>query len=216
MRTPAIMVAAVAAVALVAVVVLRLTAGPDAFPTSVASLPPRLSEGAGDVAPSGPAADLVLSEEGIGDVAFGTPADQTVAQLTDVLGRPDEGPYEFWCSPDADAPQVGEGYQWQDLSIVTVDDKFEGWSIGAWEGGRPELGLRTAEGVGVGDTVAMLQQRFGEQLHLYMQEFEGEPPYPSFRVGASEQADRRTLTGLLTGHDPDDTVNALGMGDPCP
>jgi hypothetical protein len=212
MKTAGLMLAATALVAVAMLAVLRLFDGADAFPTSAASLPPRNDGTVPSAAASASGADIALTMDGVGGLAFGTPMDDAVEQLTGWLGAPDEGPTDFFC--EMEGPKVGELYAWKALIVMSKDGELHGWGVGT-EDAEPPTGVRSDVGVGLGATVADLQQAFGAQLDLFTQERPGEPPQPSFVVGATEDPQGRPLAGWLTGLEPADTTTALNVGSPC-
>lgn len=214
MRTAAVMLAAVAVVAAVMLAVLRTFDTSDAFPTSAASLPPRLDEAASTPAPAarGADVDIVLSADGVGDLAFGTPMDDAVEQLTEWLGPPSRGPAEYSC--EMGGPQVGDVYDWDGFSVSSRDGALEAWVLGNGFG-EPPAGLRTDTGIGLGSTVADLQQTFGAQLDLHIEEWPDTPPQPAFATGPTEDPETRRFGGWLTGLEPTDTVESLAAGMVC-
>lgn len=214
MKTAGSMLAGVAIVAVAMLAMLRLVDGADAFPTSAASLPPRVDEAApGPSAPaSGTAADVVLSADRVGGLAFGTSTDEAVEQLTEWLGPPDDGPTEYFCQPEP--PKAGDFYSWGGFAAYFDDDGLTAWGLGT-ELGEPPAGVRSDTGIRLGSTVADLQQTFGAELNLYTQEWPDAPPQPAFVVGATEDPQGQTLWGSLTGLEPTDTVEALGAGTTC-
>lgn len=213
MRTAAVMLAAVAVVAAVMLAVLRTFDTSDAFPTSAASLPPRLDEAASTPAPAARAdIDIVLSADGVGDLAFGTPMDDAVEQLTEWLGPPSRGPAEYSC--EMGGPQVGDVYDWDGFSVSSRDGALEAWVLGNGFG-EPPAGLRTDTGIGLGSTVTDLQQTFGAQLDLHIEEWPDTPPQPAFATGPTEDPETRRFGGWLTGLEPTDTVESLAAGMVC-
>jgi hypothetical protein len=207
--------AVVAVVAVAAFAVTQSLRASDAFPTSTASLPPRLNPTAEAGAPtaSGAAADIALTTDGIGELAFGTPPDEAVEQLTEWLGAPDEGPVDFFCQQTGE--KVGDHYMWDGLVILMWDGGLNTWVVST-ELGEPAPNVRLDVGVDIGSTVADLQRVFGDQLQLYDEEVPGAPPIPAFVVNSTDDEDSHKLVGSVTGHEPADRVEALRVGSPCP
>lgn len=164
---------------------------------------------------------LVAGPGGLRIVAFGQPAELVVATLTAVFGEPDAdtgwGPAV--ASPFGVCPgERARGVRWGRLGVLLSDGPtsygsaeyphFFAWDVHAFEA---ESGLapRTAAGIGLGSTVDALTEAYGERVHFHP----ADGPFPDrFEVAIGM---RGSISGSLTGPDPDDTITFLTAGDPC-
>ncbi|MDP9452792.1 MAG: hypothetical protein M3P97_05275 [Actinomycetota bacterium] len=148
------------------------------------------------------ASELVLGPEGLGAVAFGDPAGEVVAELARLLGPPVDD------APLASCPtgEVDRLVQFGGLTVLLGGPdgapRFVGWDLEPGSG--PAASLVTAEGVGIGATLAELRAAYGSRLVLT----EG-PFAPGFGVGARAPG---RLSGTLTGTGAADTVATLSAG----
>jgi len=145
----------------IAVLLLGSCGGDDAVepatPTSEEATPTMKAE---------PAATILLDGEGLGIVAFDQPADEVRAELERIIGSPPSDP---WMQAD-----WIEFVGWDDLGLYVGFDsptsadftgvsRFLGWDQVAAAGG---AGFATAEGIGVGSTLAELQATYGDRLDV--------------------------------------------------
>ncbi len=203
-----------AVLAMVAIAVVRLLGGgAEVFPTSAATLPPRVEPAARTgAAADDQAAALPLRPDGLGDLPFGTPADAALEQLTARLGPPD-GQADLFCEADATVP-VAELTEWTDLGVIVWDGQLRGWMLS--EAGGASLDLRTDAGIGLGSSVNELRERYGDQLTV-------RPVEPvdqalgdlHFTIGPTDPATGHGLSGHVTGDERTGTVNGL-LGGPGP
>ena len=122
-----------------------------------------------------PLAALVLNPTGIGDITFGSDADETVAQLSIVLGSPTEDTGwtpSFETCPGTEARVV----RWTSLQAFFTDGATEwapegtrhffhyGQSVLA--GGGVLLELTTSNGIGIRSTLGELTAAYGEQVTI--------------------------------------------------
>lgn len=145
----------------------------DISTTTVSSetLPP-----AGEGAEAGPeaVAELVLRQDGIGTKSFGAPADEVVAHVTSLAGAPtvDSGWLDALDSPygACPGPRV-RVVQWGQLQLYFGDESdvstepghFYYYSYGAFTDQPPAPeGLLTADGIGLGSTVAEIRAAYPE------------------------------------------------------
>jgi hypothetical protein len=120
-----------------------------------------------------PLAALLMTETGIGDVRFGTGADDAVSQLSAVLGDPTEDrgwTATFETCPGPEARLV----RWTSLQAFFTNGATDwapqgtrhffhyGNSISA--GGGEVLGLRTDAGIAVGDSIGELKLAYGDRV----------------------------------------------------
>lgn len=149
------------------------------------------------------AGPVVLEPEGLGVVAFGDPAEEVVAELTDVLGRPtDDRP--LGSCPTGEVERL---VAFAELAVLIGDRegtaRFVAWDLGESSGAFPAL--RTAEGVGVGTTLGELRAAYGDRLDV-----RGDDPFgPGFEVQVPAPG---RLGGTLTGTESTDTVATVGGG----
>lgn len=122
-----------------------------------------------------PLAALVLNPTGIGDIIFGGDADETVAQLSAVLGSPTEDTGwtpSFETCPGTEARVV----RWTSLQAFFTDGATEwapegtrhffhyGQSVLA--GGGVLIELTTSTGIGIRSTLGELAAAYGEQVTI--------------------------------------------------
>lgn len=120
-----------------------------------------------------PLAALFMTETGLGDVRFGTGADDAVSQISVVLGDPTEDTgwtATFETCPGPEARVV----RWTSLQAFLTNGATDwapqgtqhffhyGNSISA--GGGDVLDLRTAAGVAVGDSIGELKAAYGDRV----------------------------------------------------
>lgn len=146
---------------------------------------------------------VVLRPDGLGVVDFGDEAGAVLARLTGLLGPPgDDRPLASCPSGAADRL-----VQFSELGVLLAgppgSQRLVAWDIGPASGAFPEL--TTAEGVGVGSTVAELRAAYGDRLEISGDDAFG----PSFDVRAAPPG---ALSGTLTGTAPSDTVASMGGG----
>ncbi len=122
-----------------------------------------------------PLAALVLNPTGIGDIIFGSDADESVAQLSLVLGNPTEDTGwspSFETCPGTEARVV----RWTSLQAFFTDGATEwapegtrhffhyGQSVLA--GGGVLIELSTSNGIGIRSTLGELSAAYGEQVTI--------------------------------------------------
>jgi hypothetical protein len=161
-----------------------------------------------------PAEQLVLREDGLGDVLFGVDADQMILYVTQLLGKPDSdsgyiGPVsEFGSCPGT---QV-RGVRWGDLLLMFGDESevakgrvhFYSWTYGPVQGIAPEpMGPITDGDITLGSTVA-------EILNVYptAEIFNDDILGMGFEIN-------RTLTGTLSNDSPNGVVVSMTGGVAC-
>ncbi len=144
-------------------------------------------------------AEVVLAPEGLGIAAFGDEAEAVLAALAGVLGPPvDDRPLGSCPSGEADRlVQFGQ------LAVLFGGGRFVAWDAGPPSGALPPL--TTAEGIGVGSSVAELRGAYGQRLQL-----DPDDPFgPVFEITTPPPG---RLAGTLTGTGPSDTVASLSGG----
>jgi hypothetical protein len=157
----------------------------------------------------------VLAGDGLGVVAFGTAADETISAVTAVLGEPDQD--SGWVDPLTIGACAGEKARfvaWGALYLYFSDRSafgdgerhFFGYSYGSVRDleAIPE-GLATPEGIGLGTTVAFLRAAYHD---VVVEAGEEGLLASSFYVDDA-------LSGRLTGTADDDLVTVIIGGDPC-
>ena len=147
---------------------------------------------------------MVLGPDGLGAVHFGDPADAVLSRLTGILGPPvDDGP--LGSCPTGAADRL---VRFAELGVVLggegADQRFVAWDVGLAAGAYPEL--RTAEGIGVGSTVAEVRRAYPGAVQVVPDDAFG----PRLEVAMPNGG---SLTGTLTGTGPGDTVVTLGAGE---
>lgn len=167
-----------------------------------------------DPAPTAVGGDFVLGSDGLGAVSFGTEPEQTITFLASVLGAPtaDTG----WLDPFEIGPCGGTRIRrvnWNQLQLEFGDasdvvegrDHFYAYFYGAEGSAMPEpAGLKTAEQIGVGSSVASLLAAYPGATLFQGDEFIG----PSFNINDN-------FTGRLSGTADDDVVEVVVGGLPC-
>lgn len=156
-----------------------VAASPTTVPTSVVTTilattttsPPSTTAPATTLAD--PLAAIAMSETGLGDIRFGTDADDAIAQLSLILGDPSEDSGwtpAFETCPGPDARIV----RWTSLQAFFTNGATDwapqgtphffhyGNSITA--GGGEVIDLRTSAGIAVGDPIANLKAAYGDRV----------------------------------------------------
>lgn len=173
------------------------------LPPSSSVAPSAVADSTATSTPSPQAAQVVLGPEGLGVVAFGDPAGEVVAELTGLLGRPtDDRP--LGSCPTGEAERLVE---FAELAVLIGDRegtaRFVAWDVGEPSGAIPVL--QTAEGIGVGATLADVRSVYGDRLEMAADD----PFGPSFEIGVPPPG---RLGGTLTGTTATDTVATLRGG----
>lgn len=113
-----------------------------------------------------PSGSLVLRGDGLGIVDFGLPADDVTRTLEQLIGSPPTDPW-------AEAEWI-QFIGWSDHGLYVGFDtpmyseyedvsRFRGWQ---YNGPADGMEIRTAEGAGVGTTVAELRALYGDRLQI--------------------------------------------------
>ena len=157
---------------------------------------------------------FVLGADGLGAVPFGADPEQTITFVTSVVGAPtaDTG----WVDPFDIGPCGGTRIRqvnWNQLQLEFGDvsgvtegrDHFYAFFYGVEGSSSPQpAGLKTAQGIGAGSSVAALLAAYPGTTLLQGDEFIG----PSFNVNDN-------LAGRISGTADDDVVEAIIGGRPC-
>jgi hypothetical protein len=165
----------------------------------------------GTSAPAGGGAAVPLKPDGIGDLAFGAGEAQTRAVLTRAVGPPsfDETLPAESCSTGAT-----RRVSWGDLVVLLGPGDGRPLSLVGWTYGTPDPpafpALTTAEGIGVGSTLAQLRSAYGEKVEVTEDQAAG---VVRFSVQGSRY--QLPLAGVLSGPGDTATVRALYAGSYC-
>lgn len=160
-------------------------------------------------APAGPG----LRPDGLGVARLGEAEHSAVAGLTGAFGPPDaDRPVDS----DACGTGADREVRWSGLTAWFGDEAdervFYGWRLARLDGGLPAgPALTTAEGVGVGATVAELRAAYGSALTLGA----GSGGAGAGFTVRDAEGHRAELSGLLTGADDSGTVTAFSGGLVC-
>lgn len=156
------------------------------------------------------AAKLMLSDTGLGDAAFGADPDEVVSYVRSILGPPTDD--SGWVDPlqtfGVCPGNEVRGVTWDDLQLLFSDNSivlsgrrhFFNYVYGPASGSTvlPE-GMRTANGIGIGSSIADLRVAY-PNVQVYPEEIFG----PYFVVNES-------FTGFLTGvADTDRIISFIG------
>lgn len=166
-------------------------------------------------------AGVVLSRDGLGVVAFGDPAEPALQALRDAMGKPNS--VTRWLSMDrslwgACPGDLVRGAKWGDLWVIFSDESELGAErhVSSWVLGRAGVygrtQLRTAEGIGVGSTVAELRAVYGDRLSLQTHELGADF---TIAPAADEDAGGRVLKGTASGDQDHHRVRTMQGGIPC-
>ncbi len=155
--------------------------------------------------------DLSLQAEAMGVLSFGTI--EGFGRLVATFGQPDArfGADASWgiCEDD-----IGFVAQWGPLSGIFIgsDDlsTFEGYRLVNAEPDHPASVLATLSGVRVGDTVADLEETYGERFTIVYEEINGVPSF--ILLGSS---DATLLWGPLSSTESDGFVDGINSPVPC-
>ena len=158
---------------------------------------------------------LVLGAEGLGPVRFGAEPNGVIDYVVSFLGSPtdDTGwvePDEFALCPGDEVRRIEWGalrLSFGDVSTFALDRlHVYAWQYGLdGQLGEDPVGLRTAEGIGLGSTIAELREAYPE-VELYEGDDELFPP--GFALSD-------TFFGFTTGLGPDDLVIEMFSGYFC-
>ena len=160
---------------------------------------------------------ISLEVDGLGVVTFGQPADDVRAELERIIGSP---PTDPWLAADW-VQFVG----WQDLGLYVGFDtpvaadftgasRFVGWDQVEPAGSR---GMTTAEGIGVGTTLADLRTTYGNRLEVIDEPDECTGGW-LVRITSSSGGDGTVILGSLDDTPSDDaqlTTLHAGVGVGC-
>jgi hypothetical protein len=166
---------------------------------------------------------LVLDPIGLRAVPFGADPDAAVAAVADLLGRPpdvDTG----WIDPFSDYGTCPgseiRAAEWGDLTLLFTDGESEFAPAGRRHffsytyrtGNRGPDGLRTQLGIGLGSSVAALQDAYGPDLAIKAETIEDVAAGgPRYEIAYS----RGLLSGFVAGTGPDESVLAIDGGVGC-
>lgn len=190
------------------------SSAPSAADSST-STSPRLPETTSTTRAIPPAASTtgLLGVDGLGNAKLGDYEEPVLASLAGPLGP-------STATDEVDAEDCDGGadkrVRWGDLSVwfgYEADRRtFFGWTYGPAEGATAAPALTTADGYGLGATVAQLKSVYGARL-LLTAKTAAQPA--SFKL--KESAGRPGgFTGLLSGIKDSDTVGQLAAGFVCP
>jgi hypothetical protein len=162
-------------------------------------------------APAGSAGAVELKPDGIGDLAFGAGEAEARAALTRAFGPPtfDETLPAESCSTGAT-----RRVSWSDLVVLLGPGDGGGLTMVGWTYGTPDPpaspALTTAEGIGVGATVAELRSAYGDRVEVAEDEAAG-----VVRFSAQGSRYQLPLSGVLSGPGDTGTVRAIYAGSYC-
>ncbi|MGH8972010.1 MAG: hypothetical protein ACRD0C_02265 [Acidimicrobiia bacterium] len=185
-------------------------AGPETSTSGAASSSTTSATTATSV-PAGGASAVPLKPDGIGDLAFGAGEAETRAALTQAFGPPT---FDETLPAEACPTGATRRLSWSDLAVLLGPGPGGGLTMVGWTYGTPDPpatpALTTAEGIGVGATVAQLQSTFGDRVQVSEDQAAG---VVRFSVQASRYA--LPLAGVLSGPGDTATVRALYAGSYC-
>lgn len=197
-------------VVLVVVLILVLAIGEDSdeLPRQRVEPPARVVRSA---APTTIGPGITLEPQGLRAVTFGQPADDVVANLTRVLGAPEE---------DADQPcqddpsRHSRWVRWADLSIRLAEQGFAGYIDGAhFPPGHAAFHFATNTGLSLGDSVDRLRQSYGDRVRVRTQPpSPGRPDTSIFTIHEGPDGD---LSGVIEGTGRSATVTSIFAGQLC-
>jgi hypothetical protein len=176
----------------------------------------------------------VLSPGGIGPTAIGDQEEEVIAALTELLGSPDKD--SGWIAsrsevygscPGAEVRAVGWGSFYAILSYdggLSNDGGAGSGTLSSWTYGFDhdtslagvdpwELGLATAEGIGIGSSLAEVRQAYGDRLtevgnvdvDVWGFSIDGDDPaHLAGRLSGPEADDRVTFLERVPGCEPID------------
>jgi len=107
------------------------------------------------------AAAVVLRPDGLGIVAIGATMDSTIAALDAAFGPVDES----GTGCELAGPDVST-VRWDELRVQFVSGMFESYNVRPPPGQPAVLDLETDAGIGLGSTVAQLEDAYGLQLTI--------------------------------------------------
>ena len=164
---------------------------------------------------------IVLSGDGFGLVSFGEEANAAIEALTATLGAPDDDSGwipSFSGFGTCPGEQV-RGLRWKTLWVLMTDGATEWRNDGTphlfsyldsvFYGDGQSLGLSTADGIGLGDSLSDLRTVYGDRVQVTFDElvdgflYTIEVPSPG------------NLGGGLTGDQDDDQITSIDGGSGC-
>ncbi|MGH2556594.1 MAG: hypothetical protein ACRDHO_12875 [Actinomycetota bacterium] len=167
---------------------------------------------------------VVLGPVGLGAVKFGADPEAVIDRLNREFGPPDEDSgYIPSFSVFGTCPgEEVRGVRWKSLLVLFTEGATDFGRQGRRHffeyrdqlfvtsgGSTDSLGLTTAEGVGLGSTVADLRAAYGDRLEIIKHSLPGD--VPRFTV----EVDTGQLSGTLTGTTRADSVHAILGGYGC-
>ncbi len=165
---------------------------------------------------------LTLAGDGLGAVDLGTESEAAIQALSLILGDADEdtGWIDSFSGFGTCPGDVVRGVRWGTLWTLHTDGATD-WGRGGFRhifsytdsvlisDGSEDLGLRTAEGVGVGSTIDQLVQAYGSALDVHYEELIDSWVY------FIDVPDPGFLWGLLSGSGTGSVVLSVNGGVGC-
>ncbi|MFN8022864.1 MAG: hypothetical protein U0Q03_15160 [Acidimicrobiales bacterium] len=163
------------------------------------------------------AAKLALQSDGLDGALFGADPEQVIAYVTAVIGAPTDD--SGWIDDTTAFPECPgtelRVVRWGDLHLLFGDESpygsnrrhFFSYVVGPTDGSESQpVGLRTAERIGVGNTVGELRFTFPDTV-LWDDELRG----PSFIVGDTPDG----INGTVTDFGDDERITMVMAGPRC-
>ncbi len=150
----------------------------------------------------------VLRGDGVGPIDFGTPTDEALDQLEQLLGPPDSTSERFFVYFTWDRHEFTAAFDEYPFYRDDGEQHLVGWSV--W--GEPEVHLTTEGGIRIGSTYAELVAAHGDSVGDVVANEECMPPWYVWLDVPSSEMERRMLVAFDGDPVTGGRINSLSAG----